>query len=241
VRVILADDAVVIREGLARLLADRGIDVIARAGSADELLLRVSMQPADVAIIDIRMPPSYTNEGLVAAREIRRRHPEVGTLVLSQYVEVAYALQLVRGGSGRVGYLLKERIADPADLVDALERIAAGEIVVEPSLVDELLHAPAARDPLEKLTAREREVLALIALGKTDRGIAERLVVTRKTIETHVRSILAKLDLPTDATENRRVHAVLAFLGHTATDAAPARHDPPHRGLQATSGTGAGA
>jgi DNA-binding NarL/FixJ family response regulator len=165
-----------------------------------------------VAIVDIRMPPTHTTEGLVAAQEIRRRHPQVATLVLSQYVEVDYALQLVDGTTERVGYLLKERIADVSDLVSALERVAAGGTVVEPSLVSELLAAPAGRDPLAELTPREREVLALMAQGRTDRGIAEELVVTRKTVEAHVRSVLRKLDLPVDAGENRRVHAVLAYL-----------------------------
>jgi DNA-binding NarL/FixJ family response regulator len=211
-RVILADDAPVIREGVARLLAERGIDVGAQVGTADELLEEVASDPPDVAVIDIRMPPTHTTEGLVAAQEIRRRHPQVGTLVLSQYVEVDYALKLVDGTSERVGYLLKERIADVSDLVSALERVAAGGTVVEPSLVSELLEAPAARDPLAGLTPREREVLALMAQGRTDRGIAEELVVTRKTVEAHVRSVLRKLDLPVDAGENRRVHAVLAYL-----------------------------
>jgi DNA-binding NarL/FixJ family response regulator len=212
-RVILADDAPVIREGVARLLAERGIDVGAQVGTADELLEEVASDPPDVALIDIRMPPTYTTEGLVAAQEIRQGHPQVGTLVLSQYVEVEYALKLVEGTSERVGYLLKERIADVSDLVSALERVAAGGTVVEPSLVSELLDAPAARDPLAELTPREREVLALMAQGRTDRGIAEELVVTRKTVEAHVRSVLRKLDLPVDAGENRRVHAVLAYLG----------------------------
>jgi DNA-binding NarL/FixJ family response regulator len=215
VRVILADDAVVVREGLARLLAEQGIDVHAQAGSAEELLQLVAADPPDVAVIDIRMPPTFTDEGLNAAREIRDTNPHVGTVVLSQYIDVEYALKLVAGTSTRVGYLLKDRIGDVAEFVGALRRVAAGETVVEPSLVDELLASPAARDPLEDLTPREREVLALIAQGKTDRGIAEELVVTRKTIEAHVRSILAKLDLPADGSENRRVHAVLAFLRHT--------------------------
>jgi DNA-binding NarL/FixJ family response regulator len=211
-RVILADDAVVVREGLARLLAEQGVDVPAQAGSAEELLRLVAADPPDVAVIDIRMPPTLTDEGLHAAREIRDTYPQVGTLVLSQYIDVEYALKLVTGTSERVGYLLKDRIGDVAEFVAALRRVAAGETVVEPTLVDELLTAPAARDPLAELTPREREVLTLIAQGKTDRGIAEELVVTRKTVEAHVRSILAKLDLPVDASENRRVHAVLAFL-----------------------------
>jgi len=158
------------------------------------------------------MPPTFTNEGLRAAQAIRDAYPRVGTVVLSQYIDVEYALKLVTGISERVGYLLKDRIGDVAEFVAALRQVAAGGTVVEPSLVDELLAAPAARDPLAGLTPREREVLALIAEGKTDRGIAEELVVTRKTVEAHVRSILAKLDLPADASESRRVHAVLAFL-----------------------------
>lgn len=214
-RVILADDAVVVREGLARLLIEHGVDVPAQAGSADELLRLVAADPPDVAVIDIRMPPTYTSEGLRAAQQIRDTYPQVATVVLSQYVEIDYALRLVTGRSERVGYLLKDRAGDVAEFVAALERVAAGGTVVEPSLVEELVEAPAARDPLAELTPREREVLALVAQGRTDRGIAEELFVTRKTVEAHVRSILAKLDLPTDARENRRVHAVLAFLGAT--------------------------
>ena len=216
-RVILADDTVVIREGLARLLAERGVEVIAQAGTAAELMALVAADPPEVAVIDIRMPPTYTNEGLLAAREIRSTYPEVCTVVLSQYVEVDYALRLLTGTSEGVGYLLKDRIADVGEFVAALERVAAGETVVEPSLVSELLDAPAARDPRSDLTPREREVLALIAQGKTDRGISEELFVTRKTVEAHVRSILAKLDLPADGCENRRVHAVLTFLRATGT------------------------
>jgi DNA-binding NarL/FixJ family response regulator len=172
----------------------------------------VAADPPDVAVIDIRMPPTYTNEGLWAAEVIRCTYPAVGTVVLSQYVEAAYALRLVTEASERVGYLLKERIGDIAEFVAALERVASGGTVVEPSLVDELLTVPAARDPLAELTPRELEVLALLAEGRTDRGIAEELFVTRKTVEAHVRSIFRKLELPSDASENRRVHAVLAFL-----------------------------
>ena len=193
-----------------------------QAGTATELLRLVAADPPDVAVVDIRMPPTYSNEGLLAAQEIRRLYPEVGTVVLSQYVEVEYALKLVAGTSARVGYLLKDRIADVGDFMAALESVAEGGTVVEPSLVSELVGAPAAHDPLSELTPREREVLALIAQGKTDRGIAAELVVTRKTVETHVRSILGKLDLPVDASENRRVHAVLACLrvtgGHELLD-----------------------
>ena len=216
-RVILADDAVVVREGLARLLAEQGIEVLAQAGTAEELIRAVAAEPPDVAIIDIRMPPTYTDEGLRAAQKIRDDYAEVGTVVLSQYVDVEYALKLVSGTSERVGYLLKDRIADVSEFVAALCQVAAGGTVVEPSLVDELLTTPSARDPLAELTPREREVLTLVARGKTDRGIAEDLFVTRKTVEAHVRSILGKLDLPTDASENRRVHAVLAFLAATGS------------------------
>ena len=217
VRVILADDAAVIRQGLARLLEDRGVEVVAQAGSADQLMALVEADPPDVAVIDIRMPPTNTDEGLLAAREIRRRFPAVATVVLSQHIDSGYALELISAATpGAVGYLLKDRIVDVDAFIRALERVAAGGIVVEPELVAGLLDRPAptaARpDPLGELTPREREVLALVAEGKTDRGIAEELSVTRKTVETHVRSVLAKLDLPVDAGENRRVHAVLAFL-----------------------------
>ena len=217
---ILADDAVVIREGLARLLTEQGIEVAATVGTAGDLMRFVATDPPDVAIIDIRMPPTYTNEGLVAAQQIRSSYPDVATLVLSQYVEVDFALRLMTGSSERVGYLLKDRIANVREFVSALRRVAAGGVVVEPSLVSELLASPAARNPLAELTPREREVLTLVGQGKTDRGIAEELVVTRKTVEAHVRSIFRKLDLPSDASENRRVHAVLVFLRRTGNRAA---------------------
>jgi serine/threonine-protein kinase len=222
-RLILADDAAVIRQGLARLLEDRGLEV-AQAASADELLALVATDPPDVAVIDIRMPPTFTDEGLRAAREIRARFPAVATMVLSQHTESAFALELIGDGTASsVGYLLKDRIVDVDGFVGALEQVAAGGIVVEPDLVAGLLDRPAPaplqRDSLGDLTPREREVLALVAEGKTDRGIADALFVSRKTVETHVRSILAKLDLPADAGENRRVHAVLAFLQARGADA----------------------
>jgi serine/threonine-protein kinase len=212
-RVILADDAVVVREGLARLLTEYGVDVVATVGTAGDLICLVEADPPDVAVIDIRMPPTYTNEGLVAAQLIRSSHPSVATMVLSQYVEVDYARRLMTETAARVGYLLKDRIVDVAQFVSALRRVAAGGVVVEPSLVNELLAAPPLRNPLALLTPREREVLVLVAQGKTDRGIAAELFLTRKTVEAHIRSILGKLDLPTDPGENRRVHAVLTFLG----------------------------
>jgi DNA-binding NarL/FixJ family response regulator len=211
-RVVLADDAVVIRHGLARLLSDEGFDVVAEVGDARALLRHVEADPPDVVLVDIRMPPSFTREGLEVADAIREAHPTVGILVLSQHVDVAYAMKLVGAGAQRVGYLLKDRIVDVETLTSALRRIHAGETVVDHELVRELLEAPRAVDPLASLTAREREVLALIAEGRTDRGIAEALVVSPKTVEAHVRNIFSKLDLPSAPTENRRVHAVLAFL-----------------------------
>ena len=220
-RVVLADDATVIREGLARLLAEEGFDVVAQVGDAGELLAHVDSDQPDIAIVDIRMPPTFTDEGLAAAQEIRAAHPNVGVLVLSQYIDVAYAMKLVSEESQRVGYLLKDRIVDVPELTAALQRIADGGSVVDPSLVAELVAAPAAEDPLAELTAREREVLALLAEGRTDRGIAQLLYITPKTVEAHVRSTFRKLDLPSDATENRRVHAVLTFL--RARTHAPAR------------------
>jgi DNA-binding NarL/FixJ family response regulator len=212
VRLILADDATVIRKALARLLTEEGFDVVAEVDNGQELLACVERERPDVAVVDIRMPPTYTTEGLDAAHEIRTRHPEIGVLVLSQHVDVAYALRLVTDESERVGYLLKDRIADVPELVAALRRIADGGSVVDKALVAELVSAPAVEDPLAALSAREREVLALVAEGRTDRGIAQALFVTPKTVEAHVRSIFRKLDLPSDATENRRVHAVLTFL-----------------------------
>jgi DNA-binding NarL/FixJ family response regulator len=211
-RLILADDAAVIREGLVRLLTEEGFDVVAQVGDANDLLALVELERPDVVLVDIRMPPSYTDEGLVAAQQIRAAHPDVGVLVLSQHIDVAYAMKLVTEQSSRVGYLLKDRIADLPELVAALRHIADGGSVVDPGLVAELVSAPAVEDPLAGLTKREREVLALLAEGRTDRGIAQLLYVTPKTVEAHVRSIFRKLDLPADATDNRRVHAVLTFL-----------------------------
>jgi DNA-binding NarL/FixJ family response regulator len=211
-RVALADDAVVLREGLARVLSDAGIEVAAQAGTADELLEAIDDLQPDVAVVDIRMPPTWSDEGLVVAAEIHRRFPHVGVLVLSQYVETEYALRLLDEASERTGYLLKERVLDVQDLVGALERIAAGETVVDPALVSRLLGRTSEHPPLDELTPREREVLSLMAEGLTDRGIAERLYLTHNTVETHIRHIIAKLDLPSTPADNRRVHAVLTYL-----------------------------
>jgi DNA-binding NarL/FixJ family response regulator len=213
-RVILADDGVVIREGLARLLTEAGIEIVAQVGDADALRAAVRADPPDVAIVDIRMPPTFTDDGLKAAQEIRAERPGVAVLLLSQYVDVVYALKLVREGKGGIGYLLKDRIVDPPALIAAMKRVASGELVVEPALVEELVDAPS--DPLADLTAREREILALMAQGRTDRGIREALWLSQKTVESHTRSIFRKLDLPTTPSDNRRVHAVLTFLRRAA-------------------------
>jgi len=212
VRVVLADDAAVLRDGLARVLESVGVEVAAQAGTPEELLKAVDEYRPDVAVVDIRMPPTATDEGLVAAEQILARHPGVGVLLLSHYVEAAYALRLLEGEQARVGYLLKDRVLDVDDFVASLERVAAGESVVDPTLVAQLVERAHADDPLHELTGREREVLALMAAGLTDRGISERLYVTPKTIETHIGHIFAKLGIPTAPTHNRRVHAVLAYL-----------------------------
>ena len=211
-RVVIADDAVLLRQGVVRLLAEGGIEVVGEASDAGELLRLVGAHRPDVAIVDIRMPPSHTDEGLVAAQVIRRRRPETGVLVLSQYVDAAYALRLVDGEQSRCGYLLKDRILDARELVSAVQRVDEGEVVVDPGLVDELLRRRREESALDDLTEREREVLGLMAEGLTDRGIAERLWLTPRTVETHVRHILQKLGIPADTAVNRRVHAVLVYL-----------------------------
>jgi DNA-binding NarL/FixJ family response regulator len=212
VRVVLADDAAVLREGLARVLVDAGVEVAAQVSTPDELLAAVAREQPDAAVVDIRMPPSWSDEGIAVAHEIRERFPGVGVLLLSQYVEPEYALQLLDGESAGTGYLLKERVLDVGDLVSALERVAAGGTVVDPALVDRLLGRAREHGPLDDLTPREHEVLSLMAEGLTDRGIAERLFVTPNTVETHVRHIIGKLGLPDSHVANRRVHAVLAYL-----------------------------
>jgi DNA-binding NarL/FixJ family response regulator len=212
VRVVLADDAALLREGLARMLDGSGIEVVRQVGTADELLVSVDELRPDVAVVDIRMPPTHTDEGLVAAEVIADRYPEVAVLLLSQYVEPAYALRLLEDDRGRSGYLLKDRVLDIAQFLEALERVAEGGTVVDPALVDQLLRRRREDDPLAELTAREREVLSLMAEGLTDRGISERLYVTPKTVETHIGHIFGKLGLPATPAHNRRVHAVLAYL-----------------------------
>jgi len=211
-RAVIADDTVLFREGVARLLTDAGIDVVGEAGDGGELVQLVERERPDVAIVDIRMPPTHCDEGLAAAETIRRRVPGVAVLVLSQYVEADYALRLISDQQGYCGYLLKDRVLKTSDFVDAVTRVTAGELVVDRSLVDALLERRRTANPLDALSAREREVLALMAEGLTDRGIAERLWITPATVETHVRHILQKLSLPDGVANNRRVHAVLTYL-----------------------------
>jgi DNA-binding NarL/FixJ family response regulator len=211
-RVVVADDAMLTRKGIVRLLQEAGIDIVGEAEDADGLLRLVRGTRPDVAIVDIRMPPTHTDEGLIAARAIRADHPEVGVLVLSQYVEPSYAMRLIEDHPERVGYLLKERVFDVAILVDALRRILDGETVIDPTIVSRLLGRRRREDPLFELTAREREVLGLVAEGMSNRAIASRLVVTERTVEAHITQIFQKLQLPESADHHRRVLAVLALL-----------------------------
>jgi DNA-binding NarL/FixJ family response regulator len=211
-RVVIADDSVLLREGIGRLLTDEDFEIAAKVGSAEELLKTLEEEPADVAVVDIRMPPTHTDEGLVAAKTIRRRWPGVGVLVLSQYTDTEYALQLLEGGEDRCGYLLKDRVLDAGQLAEAVRRIGEGGVVIDPELVARLVGRSRPDSPLDELTRREHEVLALMAEGLTDRGIGERLFVTPKTVETHIRHIFSKLQLPETAADNKRVHAVLTYL-----------------------------
>jgi serine/threonine-protein kinase PknK len=210
-RVVLAEDDVLLREGLASLLERSGFQVVGQAGDAPGLLALVAEQSPDLVVVDIRMPPTHTAEGLDAARQIRTQQPQVGILVLSAHVEVEHAMELLASGRG-VGYLLKSRVTDVAEFLDTLERVAKGGSVVDPALVAELVSARHRDDPLAELSAREREVLALMAEGRSNAGIARRLWVTEGTVEKHVRSILTKLTLPETTDDHRRVLAVLTFL-----------------------------
>ncbi len=210
-RVVVAEDDVLLREGIASLLNGAGFDVVGQAGDAATLIEIVREQVPDLAVIDIRMPPTQSWEGLEAARSIRAEFPQVGILLLSAHVEIETAIDLLEGGE-RIGYLLKSRVMKVADVVDALERISAGGSVVDPALVRELVAARHRNDPLADLTPREREVLALMAEGHSNSGIASRLFVTEGAVEKHVRSILAKLRLPATEDAHRRVLAVLIFL-----------------------------
>jgi DNA-binding NarL/FixJ family response regulator len=200
------------REGIVRLLRDSGIEVVAEAEDANSLLRHVRLTQPDAAIVDIRMPPTHTDEGLVAAQQIRAEHSEVGVLLLSQYVEPSYAMRLLEEHPERVGYLLKERVFDVAILVDALRRLADGETVIDPTIVSRLVGRRRREDPLEELTEREREVLGLVAEGLSNKAIAGRLFVTERTVEAHVKQIFLKLRLETNPGSHRRVLAVLAYL-----------------------------
>ena len=210
-QVVVADDDVLLREGLASLLTASGLEVLGQAGDAEELLALISARPPQLAIIDIRMPPTHTAEGLDAAVRIRAEFPDVAMLLLSAHVEVDHALELLSGGRG-IGYLLKSRVTDVADFVDTLGRVANGASVVDPALVQELISARRRDDPLAVLSARERDVLVQMTEGLSNSGIARRLWITEGTVEKHVRSILAKLDLADTADDHRRVRAVLAWL-----------------------------
>ena len=211
-RVVIADDSVLLREGIARLLEDAGFEIVGQAGDGDELLLKVRSYAPDVAIVDIRMPPTHTDEGLRAAQEIRERHPGVGVLVLSQYVESGYALELLQGNAEGVGYLLKDRVSDVKEFAAAVKRVADGGSALDPEVVSRLVGRRRGDDPLTQLTPREREVLELMAEGRSNQAIAEKMVVTLRAVEKHVTSIFGKLRLPADEQDHRRVLAVLTYL-----------------------------
>jgi DNA-binding NarL/FixJ family response regulator len=212
VRVVIAEDSVLLREGLARLLADSGFDVVGQAENGEQLLLKVRSYDPDVAIVEIRMPPTHTDEGLRAAHEIRAKHPRTGVLVLSQYVEPGYALELLQDSAEGVGYLLKDRVADVDEFTAAVRRVAEGGSALDPTVVSQLVGRNRRDDPLAALTPREREVLGLMAEGRSNQGIAERLVITERAVEKHVTSIFGKLRLPAASADHRRVLAVLTFL-----------------------------
>jgi len=211
-RVVLADDSVLLREGIARLLTDAGFEIVAQSGTGDDLLRHVAMHRPDVAIVDIRMPPTHTDEGLRAAQQIRERHPGVGVLVLSQYVDPGYALELLSESAEGVGYLLKDRVSDVAEFTTAVRRVAEGGSALDPAVVNQLVGRKRQHDPVGALTPREREVLELMAEGRSNQAIAERMFVTLRAVEKHVTSIFSKLGLTATAEDHRRVLAVLAFM-----------------------------
>jgi DNA-binding NarL/FixJ family response regulator len=215
VRIVIAEDTVLLREGLAGLLEDAGHEVVARVGDAQALMSVVAEHEPDLAVVDVRMPPEYQDEGMHAAAEIRRRHPETAVLVLSQHVETRHALELVSAGGG-FGYLLKHRVLDVDDFLDAARRVSEGGSALDPEVVAMLVSPPSHEDALAELTPREREVLALMAEGRTNAAIAKRLWLTERTVETHVRSILGKLGLPISGDDHRRVLAVLTYLRASA-------------------------
>jgi DNA-binding NarL/FixJ family response regulator len=211
-RVVLADDAVLLREALAAGLRTGGFDVVGQAADVDGLLRIVDGESPDVVIVDVRMPPTHTTEGLEAARTIRSRHPGMAILVLSQYVETRYAVDLIRDDPSGIGYLLKDRVTRLEDLADAVRRVAEGGSVIDPEVVGRLLGRPRRHSPIDELTPREREILGLMAEGRSNQGIADRLVLELKTVEGHVRQIFSKLDLEPSSDDHRRVLAVLTYL-----------------------------
>jgi DNA-binding NarL/FixJ family response regulator len=211
-RVVVADDSVLLREGVVRLLEEAGFEVVAQAGDAEDLMRKVRAHKPDLAIVDVRMPPSNTDEGLRAATEIRAELPDVGVLVLSQYVEAAYARELLAENAEGLGYLLKDRVADIAGFADAARRVGAGGTALDPEVVSQLLGKGGGDDPLESLTAREREVLGVMAEGRSNGAIAEQLVISERAVEKHVTSIFSKLDLAAAPEDHRRVLAVLRYI-----------------------------
>jgi DNA-binding NarL/FixJ family response regulator len=211
-RVIVAEDSVLLREGVVRVLREAGFEVVGQAGDGQDLLRKVRMHRPDVAVIDIRMPPSYTDEGLQAALAIRAEMPDTGVLVLSQYIEQQFALELLGENAAGVGYLLKNRVSDLERFTDAVRRVAEGGSSLDPEVVSQMLGRRRVADPLAALTSREREVLGLMAEGRSNQGIAENLVISERAVEKHVTSIFTKLDLPPAVEDHRRVLAVLAFL-----------------------------
>jgi DNA-binding NarL/FixJ family response regulator len=212
VRVVVADDSVLLREGIVRILADSGVDVVGQAGDAEDLIRKVSAHKPDVAIVDVRMPPTNTDDGLRAAQKIRADQPDTGVLVLSQYIEEGYALELLSENAEGVGYLLKDRVADVERFTESVRRVGEGGSALDPEVVAQLLGRRRREDPLDELSPREREVLELMAEGRSNHAIAEQMVVTERAVEKHVTSIFGKLKLPPTAEDHRRVLAVLRYL-----------------------------
>jgi DNA-binding NarL/FixJ family response regulator len=211
-RVVIADDELLLREGLERLLTEAGVKVLGKVGDPAELLRKVKLTAPDVAIVDIKMPPTHTDEGLIAAEAIRSAHPQTAVLVLSHYLDARYAIRLIEQHPSRVGYLLKERVSDLALLTDALARLHEGECVIDPTIVARLLHRRQPPRELDQLTDRERELLALIAEGRSNKGICDRLYLSPKTVEGHVKHIFQKLDINESPDDHRRVLAVITYL-----------------------------